>query len=71
MRESLSIESNGPSPSPGILSESFASNNIGITSKTNGVKQIFPAHRHSVDDVRSPLISENESRSIDELKYWH
>ncbi|XP_059153755.1 mucin-4-like isoform X2 [Physella acuta] len=50
MRESLSIESNGPSPSPGILSESFASNNIGITSKTNGVKQIFPAHRHSVDD---------------------
>ncbi|CAL1545855.1 unnamed protein product [Lymnaea stagnalis] len=52
MRESLSIESNGPMPSPGagVLAENFTSNNIGITSKTNGVKQIFPTHRHSVDD---------------------
>uniref|UniRef100_A0A2C9LGE8 SET domain-containing protein n=1 Tax=Biomphalaria glabrata TaxID=6526 RepID=A0A2C9LGE8_BIOGL len=52
MRESLSVETNGPIPFPsaGVLSENFSSNSIGITTKTNGVKQIFPVHRHSVDD---------------------
>lgn len=54
MRESVSTEpSNGlaASASSRVLADSFTPDGLSITTKTNGVKQFFPAHRHSTDDV--------------------
>ncbi|CAG5116983.1 unnamed protein product, partial [Candidula unifasciata] len=53
MRESVSNEpSNGlaSSASSRVLADSFTPDSLSITTKTNGVKQFFPAHRHSTDD---------------------
>ncbi|BFZ10360.1 hypothetical protein BsWGS_13399 [Bradybaena similaris] len=53
MRESVSNEpSNGlaASASSRVLADSFTPDSLSITTKTNGVKQFFPAHRHSTDD---------------------
>ncbi|GFO43966.1 histone-lysine N-methyltransferase mll5 [Plakobranchus ocellatus] len=49
IRESLSNEGT-TSPSAGVLAETFSTNGVGISTKTNGVKHMFPATRHSTDD---------------------